>query len=69
MVGEEAGGAVRMEIEAMEEEQVRVAEEAAEINLAPVLVGIASVQSVVTRKHILLVNVALTAPVQNAGRR
>jgi hypothetical protein len=66
---EKAGEAVRVEIEAMEEEQVKVAEEAAEINLDLVLVGSASVQSAVTRNHTSLVNVASTAPVQNAGRK
>jgi len=62
------GEAVRV-VKAADEEQVRVAEEAAEINLDLVLVGIAFVQSAVTRNHMSLVNVALTDLVPNAGRR
>jgi hypothetical protein len=42
---------------------------AAETSPDLVQAGIASVQSAVTRNHMSLVNVASTAPVQNAGRR
>jgi hypothetical protein len=59
---------VKAEVEAMEE-QAKVREEAAEINLDLVLVGIAPVQSAVIRNHMSLVNVALTELAPNAGRR
>jgi hypothetical protein len=62
------GEAVRV-VKAADEEQVRVAEEAAEINLDLALVGIAFVQSAVIRNHMSLVNVALTELAPNVGRR